>query len=458
MMIHQKKHKRFITTKIIAYGFFLTILVGSLLLMLPICQSGEMEVSYIDALFTATTSVCVTGLVTLPTYLAWSGFGQFIILILVEIGGLGIITFTMLFLLIMGKKIGLRERMLIADAYNIDTSRGLVILVKRIVLGTLAVQGVGALLYMIVFVPEFGLKGIWHSIFLSASAFCNAGMDTMFANSLEPYVFHPLVNFTSMALIILGGIGYPVWWYFLERLRLWKNNNFRFIKAKSRMPLSVKIAVSVSLFLIFGGMLIILGLEYNNPDTLGKMNFWQKLQAALFQSITLRTAGFFTIPQENFRISTSIVHCIWMFIGGPPSGTAGGIKTTTITVLMLTIISILRGRDETESFHRSISGTIVRKAMSIFAVSFTVLLVSTIALAAVQPDANFMDCLYETISAISTIGLTRAFTGELNLLGKIIIIVTMYIGRIGPISLSLFFNTGRNENLIRYPEENVSVG
>ena len=223
------------------------------------------------------------------------------------------------------------------------------------------------------------------------------------------------------------------------------------------MKLYSKLVLAMTGILIAGGTIIIFALEYHNDATLGTLPFWQKLQAALFQSVTTRTAGFFTISQTALRTPTAFICCLLMFIGGSPSGTAGGIKTTTIAILFMTVISIIRGRNDTEMFERKVSGAVVRRALSIFMVSLSVMLLSVIALAIVQPS-SFLDCLYEAISAIATVGLSRDLTSHLTLAGKIVIVITMYIGRIGPISLALFFNSKRFINLKTYKEENVSVG
>jgi len=456
-LFRKQKKSKFTTTKIIALGFFVTIIIGTFLLMLPISTASREVTNPIDALFTATTSVCVTGLVTVPTFSHWSVFGQIIIMILAQIGGLGVITFTTMFLLITGKRIGLKERLLIQDAYNLDTIQGLVKLVKRIVKGTLIVEGIGALCYMIVFVPEFGIIGIWKSIFNSVSAFCNAGMDVLGPNSLMSYVDNPIVNITTMVLIILGGIGFPVWWCVIDVIKERKNQHQGLKNTLHHMPLHTKLVVTVTFILIVGGALLIFLLEYDNSNTLGNLPLWQKIQAAFFQSVTTRTAGFLTISQSGLRKGTAILCCIFMFIGGSPSGTAGGVKTTTVAVLVMTVISIMRNRKDTEIYERKINDNILRRALAIFMVSFSVMLISVILLSIVQPG-DFLDCLYEGVSAIATVGLSRDLTANLTMAGKIIIIVTMYLGRIGPISLSLLFNTKQFVNLKTYPEEKISVG
>lgn len=453
----RRKVKEFTTTRIIAVGFFATIILGTLLLMLPISAASGKSTNVIDSMFTATTSVCVTGLVTVPTYSHWSLFGQIIIALLAQVGGLGIITFTMMFMVALGKRIGLKQRLLIQDAYNLDTIQGMVVMVKKIVKGTLIVEGVGALLSMTVLIPQFGWSGIWKSIFHSISAFCNAGMDVIGPDSLMPYVGNLVMNITTMALIVLGGLGFPVWWSLLEMVRGRRRKHQTWRMALHFLPLHTKMVVAISFVLVFAGAMVVFALEYNNPETLGNLSVWDKIQAALFQSVTTRTAGFLTISQKGLHNATAFICCLLMFVGGSPSGTAGGVKTTTVAIIALTVVSIIKGRKDTEIFGRKINANIVRRALSIVMVSFVVMILALLVLITVQPG-DFLDCLYEVTSAIATVGLTRDFTATLNVAGKIIIIIVMYIGRIGPISLALFFNSKRFVNLKTYPEEKVGVG
>lgn len=456
-MGHRQKKKEFTTTRIIALGFLGAILLGTLLLMLPVCTRPGETTHVVDALFTSTTSVCVTGLVTVPTYAHWSIVGQVVIALLIQIGGLGVITFTMMFLLALRRRIGMKQRLLIQDAYNLDTIQGLVVLIQKIVKGTTVIEGIGALLYMTVWIPDFGLRGIWMSLFNAVSAFCNAGMDVLGPDSLAPYAANPVINLTTMLLIILGGVGFPVWWNVVDILRQRNRKRRDVWMSLHHLSLHTKLVLFMTFSLILSGAFFVFVLEYNNPATLGEMPLWQKLQAAFFQSVTTRTAGFYTISQAGLNKATALICCILMFIGGSPSGTAGGIKTTTTAILILTVLSIIKGRRDTEMFGRRVSDLVVRRALSIFGVSFAVMLMAVILLAAVQPG-DFLDCLFEVISAIATVGLSRDFTTQLTLAGRLILIVTMYIGRIGPISLALFFNAKRFVNLKTYPEERVSVG
>lgn len=452
----KKKLKlRLSTTQTVLLSFFVAILVGSMLLALPISSSSGQAISYIDALFTATTSVCVTGLVTVPTVSAWSVFGQIVILVLIQAGGLGIITMLSGLMISFHKKIGIGERMLIQDAFNLNTLSGLVRFIKKVLIGTFVVEGIGALLYMIVFVPEYGAKGIWISVFNSISAFCNAGIDIFAEDSLCSYALNPIINITTCLLIILGGIGYIVWWDVLRVLKKIKQQKWKCFQG---LTLHSKIALSVTGFLIVSGMLLFLVFEYNNPLTMADYSLIDKVQVALFQSVTTRTAGFATIPQQNLTNASAIVSLLFMFIGGSPVGTAGGVKTVTVMVLIVSTLATIKNKEDVVLFHRTISKQTINKAVAVVAVSFMVMFTSTLLLAAVT-EADALDIVYETVSATATVGLTRNLTPILNAWGKLIIIITMYLGRVGPISLLLAFNTKREKkNVVKNPTEEISVG
>lgn len=440
------------TTQIILLSFLLVILAGSLLLSLPLSSATGKSVPYIDALFTATTATCVTGLVTVTTATAWSLFGQVVILVLIQIGGLGVITVVSWLLLLMHRRLGLRDNLLLQDAFNLNSLSGLSHFVKRVVAGTLVIEGVGAALYMTVFVPQFGLRGVWISVFNSVSAFCNAGMDIIGSTSLYDYATHPLVNAVTAALIVLGGIGYIVWWDVIRVLRTPHKRSWR------RLTLHSKIVLAVTALLIFGGAAVLLAAEYHNPATIGEMGLWDKIQVCLFQSVTTRTAGFASIPQEELTNVSALTCILLMFIGGSPVGTAGGIKTATLAVLAASAFCTITGRRQVTLFGRTLSDDTLRKSMAVVGMSFTILFLSTLALCGVT-DAPFLDVLYETTSATATVGLTRGITPLLNLWGKIIVIVTMYFGRIGPISLAIALNVRReNVNAIQNPTEEISVG
>lgn len=443
------------TTQIILLSFLGVILIGSVLLSLPVSSAGGRAVPYIDALFTATTATCVTGLVTVSTAATWSVFGQAVILLLIQIGGLGIITFMTAVMLLFNRKIGISDRLLIQDAFNLSTLSGIVAFVKKVLIGTLTVESIGACFYMTVFVPQFGARGIWVSVFNSVSAFCNAGMDIIGENSLCDYSGNALITLTTAALIILGGLGYIVWWDVSRVIKNRKQNGGRFFKS---LTLHSKIVFISTAFLLIVGTALTLCFEYNNPLTLEGLPLSDKIQAAFFQSVTTRTAGFASLPQENLKNPTAILSLLLMFIGGSPVGTAGGIKTVTAAVLLSITVSLISGKNSVSLFGRTISKQSVYKAVAVTVMSFSVMFVSTLLLSAVT-NAPALDILFETVSATATVGLSRSLTGALNLLGKLIIIFTMYFGRVGPISIAIAFG-GKNpsRNIIKNPTEEISIG
>ncbi len=443
------------TTQIILLSFLGVILIGSVLLSLPVSSAGGRAVPYIDALFTATTATCVTGLVTVSTAATWSVFGQAVILLLIQIGGLGIITFMTAVMLLFNRKIGISDRLLIQDAFNLSTLSGIVAFVKKVLIGTLTVESIGACFYMTVFVPQFGARGIWVSVFNSVSAFCNAGMDIIGENSLCDYSGNALITLTTAALIILGGLGYIVWWDVSRVIKNRKQNGGRFFKS---LTLHSKIVFISTAFLLITGTALTLCFEYNNPLTLAGLPLSDKIQAAFFQSVTTRTAGFASLPQENLTNPTAILSLLLMFIGGSPVGTAGGIKTVTAAVLLSITVSLISGKNSVSLFGRTISKQSVYKAVAVTVMSFSVMFVSTLLLSAVT-NAPALDILFETVSATATVGLSRSLTGALNLLGKLIIIFTMYFGRVGPISIAIAFG-GKNpsRNIIKNPTEEISIG
>ena len=451
----RKQRIRASTTHIILLSFLIAVLIGALLLSLPISSADGKAKPFLDALFTATTSTCVTGLVVTPTVSSWSIFGQAVILILIQIGGLGVITIMSGLMILLHKKIGIGDRLLLQDAFNLNSLSGLVRFVKKVVGGTFIIEGIGALLYMIVFIPQFGAKGVWISVFTSISAFCNAGIDIIAENSLCDYALNPIINIVTSSLIILGGIGYIVWWDVLRVLRLRRTKKVRFFSA---LTLHSKIAITATLILILAGAGLIFAFEYNNPQTIKDYTLLQKIEVSLFQSVTTRTAGFATVPQENLTNASAFVCLLLMFIGGSPVGTAGGIKTVTFAVLVASAFASVRNKENTEVFGRQLTKQAVSKAVAVTCMSFIIMFTSTVFLSAVT-EANALDLIYETVSATATVGLTRNFTASLGSIGKFIIIVTMYLGRVGPISLAVAFKRGKdNQNIIRNPIEEISVG
>ncbi len=446
---------RLSTTQIILLSFLGAILLGSVLLSLPISAASGKPTPYVDALFTATTATCVTGLVVVPTVVHWSLFGQIVILLLIQIGGLGIITVMAGLSLLLQRKIGLADSVLIQDAFNLNSLSGLGPFVKKVIIGTFVIEAIGALLYMLVFIPEYGAKGIWISVFNAVSAFCNAGIDIIAEDSLVAYVNNPLINLVTCALIVIGGLGYIVWW---DILRVFRQARHKRGGPLRYLTLHSKIVLISTAVLIIGGAVLFLLFEYNNPATIQGLTIWQKIQAALFQSVTTRTAGFFTIPQDGLTNASALLSLLLMFIGGSPVGTAGGIKTVTFTVLLAAAAAAVNNRNEVVLCGRTIPKAAVHKAIGVACTSAAIAFISTLALA-YATDAPALDILYETVSATATVGLSRALTPTLNTLGRLIITATMYLGRVGPISLAVAFAFKKDaDNNIKMPTEDVRIG
>lgn len=453
--INDMKKRKTTTTGIIMRGFLVGALLGSLLLMLPISVRPGQSIGFLDSLFVSTSSICVTGLSTVNIGQTFSAFGQVVLLLLIQFGGLGIVTFTTMVLCLFRRRITLSDRMLIQSAYNLDTLSGLVRMTMRILKVTLLLEGIGALCYSLVFIPEFGLKGIWYSIFHAVSAFCNAGIDLLGGNSFCAYADNVIINFTTIYLIIVSGLGFPVYWEILRVLRPRRGAGGGAYSRK--MSVHTRIVIWATAFLVLAGAALTLLFEYDNPRTLGDMAWPQKAMASLFQSVTLRTAGFATIPQEAFRPASCLSYLIFMFIGGSPAGTAGGVKTVTLVLLLASMLANIKGKRDVTVMNRRIADETIRRCVAIVTFSFSVLVVLTIALLAVQ-RSDFLDTLYEMTSAIATVGLSRGLTGALSPVGKLIVTLTMYLGRIGPITLALVFNSRTPSDVVSYADSKVIIG
>lgn len=444
-------------TQVIALGFLGVIFIGTLFLMLPCMNRSGVWTPFTDALFMSTTSVCVTGLTLVNIFEYWNIFGQVVILLLIQIGGIGVVAMTILLLMIFKKKVTLKERMLIQESYSANSMAGLVDLTRKILIGIGFVELAGALFYAIQFVPEFGfLRGSWISLFMSVSAFCNAGMEVIGGDSLAAYVGNPLINGVTMSLIVIGGIGFYVWWDVIYVIRKWRKTGVK--NCFWKLKLHTKIVLTMTVVLILTGAMSVFFLEYNNPATLGSLTFFEKIQASFFQSVTTRTAGFFTVDQAGLRESTALISSIFMFIGGSPAGTAGGVKTMTIAMMLAVTMSIIQGEKDTVVYRRTIPKETVRRALAVFIISIVSLIGMIVMMSIIQP-APLVDILYEVTSALATVGLSRNLTGSLNLGGKLIIILCMYIGRIGPISMVIAFRMrGKGKDKLNYVEEDIIVG
>lgn len=447
--------------QILVAGFLITILIGTGLLSLPIASKGNESLPFVDTLFTATSSVCVTGLTVVNTSAHWSLFGKVVIISLIQIGGLGFMTLVSMLFVLLGKKITLRDRLIMQEALSQDTTAGIVRFTKQIVKGTLIVEGVGALFLSARFVPEYGLlKGIWYSVFHSISGFCNAGFDIIGDSSMGPYVGDPIVNMTLVALIVVGGLGFGVWMDLISGLqnKMTTNNKFTWKQIFNKLALHTKLVLTITFSLIGLGFLFFFLAEFTNPGTLGALSFKEKILAALFQSVSPRTAGFNTIALESMRDASKFTMMILMFIGGSPAGTAGGIKTTAAGVLVLCAISTVKGKESTEVFKRRIPFKAILRSLAVIMISLGVILGITIILSFTE-DAQFIDLFFEAISGFATVGSTLGVTANLSVAGKIIMIINMFIGRLGPVTMvvAIMIKQGETKKLIQYPEEKVII-
>lgn len=427
--------------------------------MLPISSATGQWTSPLVAFFTSTTSTCVTGLVVVDTYSYFSLFGHIVIMCLIQVGGLGIITVISMIMLITQKKFSLVDRKMLQDSLNLDTDVGVLRILIRIFKDVFKVEFCGAVLYSITFIPEFGVaKGIWFSIFHSVSAFCNAGIDIIGDKSLTEYNSNPLVMCTTMILIILGGLGYVVWFDMSEKIKSGIRKSFTPVQIFKRFDEHTKLVVTITATLIVSGALFFFVAEFNNPGTMGDMTVFDKALNSFFESVTLRTAGFSTFPQENMSDFSCVMSYILMFIGGSPIGTAGGVKTVTIFLAILNVVSYIRDEDQSIIFNRRVTDENMRKANVIVSVAAFTIVVLTLTLI-VTNHVNIQDGLYEVISASATVGLSRSLTSNLDAVGQMIIIVAMYLGRIGPISLAIFFaGRGHHKSKCRYLEGDFFVG
>ncbi len=450
---------RISSVRLIPLSFLAAILLGAVLLTLPISSASGQSTVFTDALFTSATSVCVTGLTVVTTASHWSIFGKVVILFLIQIGGLGIITIYSLIMLLAHRRFTLSDRIVLQDALNLRNTSGVLKFLIRVIKTTLIFELIGAAIYAIDFIPRFGItRGITISVFNSVSAFCNAGMDIIGDSSLTGFYDNPLILITTMFLIFAGGIGYVVWFDIASSA---KNAATKLISPRQilrRLPEHSKLSLIITLALIVSGGLIIFITEYNNPGTIGSMTLPQKILNSLFESVTFRTAGFNTFPQTSIRDISCVTAYTLMFIGGSPVGTAGGVKTVTFFLAVMNVVSYIRGENDTTIFNRRITAEQMRKSTVIISVSAVAVLIMTILLNIIN-DVGLKDGLFEVISASATVGLTRDVTPILNTGGKLLITFAMYIGRIAPLSMVIFFaGQHREDNRLKYPEAKIYIG
>ena len=448
--------------KRIAASFAIVILVGSLLLNLPISQLDTSQATYFDHLFTTVSMVCVTGLFTQPVATTYNTFGQMICMLLMQIGGLGLMSMIAFFFFDSGKKLSITDRLALQDSLNRDDTKDFKDYLRTIFKYTFIIEGIAAILFMIRFIPMLGVgKGIFTSIFFAISAFCNAGFDNLGDNSLINYATDPLLMFVISALIILGGIGFAVWFDVKNSISCYRsslNNKYHKMFYK-RLHYHTKIVILLTVGILITGTLLTLITEWHNSDTIGNLNFGQKLLVSFFQTVTMRTAGFASIDYTKANPSTLLLYCIQMFIGGSPGGTAGGVKTTTVLVVLLFIRSEIYEKKSINFRHHTIPYEMARKSLMIFII-FTVLTLSSVFLLSItDPQAPLLYTLFETISAMCTVGVTANLTPTLSMFGQIIIMILMFIGRIGPLTVLLSFsNRKKQDSLIKYAKAPLLIG
>ncbi len=452
MQYRKDRSFKFTPVRILALGFAAVILIGAILLTLPISAQDGKATSFIDSLFTSTSAVCVTGLVTLDTGTHWTYFGKTVIICLIQTGGLGFMAIATLFSLIIGKRITLKERLVMQEAMNSFSLQGLVKTSKYILTFTFLVEGTAALIMSTVFIPDYGwVKGIYYSIFHAISAFCNAGFDVLGVpgkefGSITAYADNPVIILVIGCLIIIGGLGFFVW------------QEIYYTKNLKRLSLHSKLAITVTAMLVVGGAILFFLLENNNPGTIKNMSMKGKLLSSFFASVTPRTAGFNSISTTDMTTAGRFLTIILMFIGGSPGSTAGGIKTVTFGMLVMTVVSVIKGREDTEIFQRRIGKDTVYKGFAITVIALALVLTVTMILSITEVGKTFEALLYETTSAFGTVGLTIGVTPTLSRIGRLLISFTMYCGRVGPLTLAIAFANKGMASSIKYPEDKILVG
>ena len=442
--------RSFGAVQLIPIGFAGIILLGSLLLSLPCATISGESIGWFDGLFTSTSAVCVTGLIVRDTATTFNLFGRIVLLCLIQVGGLGFMTFATLIFRILGRQISLRERMLIRESLNEEGVGGMVALMAWVAKSAFAVEAVGAALLSFRMVPLYGWgKGLFYSIFHSVSAFCNAGFD-LFGNysSLTGFRGDVLVNFTAMALIVVGGLGFGV----LRDLN--GRRKGKYLHLHTRIVLA-----SYAILFLFGFAFTLIS-EWNNPATLGSLPLGEKLMAAMFQSVTLRTAGFNTIDEAAIRPAGKLVGSLLMLIGAAPASTGGGVKVTTAAVIYLAVRMTVRGEKSIVTFRRSISNDTVRRALAVFFLAGGILILDTVIISLLQPELDFMNVLFECASAMGTVGLSASGSASLNVLSRVLIIITMFFGRVGPLSMALVLARRQSKTRAHmdYPEGHIMIG
>jgi len=450
-MVLASRKKKVNPMRVIAASFLGIILTGTVLLILPVSSSAHNTTGFLTALFTATSATCVTGLVVVDTATYWSGFGQTVILLLIQIGGLGFMTIISIFFFAMRRHVGLRERMVIMQSFNLNELDGVVRLIRHILIGTLFFEGIGAIVLTARFIPEFGfLKGLWRGVFHSVSAFCNAGFDIIGSRNgvsgIMNYADDPVILLAISALLIIGGLGFFVW------EDIYRKRGLR------KLQIHSKIAMIVTAILLIGGTVVYLSVEWTNTGTLGDFSLGKKIINAFFQSATTRTAGFNSLDQAALTDVGKAFTILLMLIGGGSGSTAGGIKTVTFGILLLSVFSTLRGRRDLVVFKRRIEQRQIINALALVTVCVMVTVVGGMAISAAE-GLPFMDSFFETVSAYGTVGLSTGITAQLGVFSRCVIIICMFFGRVGvmTVSIALMFRNGAAAE-VTYPTDKVMIG
>lgn len=464
IVLGKRKHSGHLSApKKVSLSFLAVIMIGAILLSLPFSNKKE-AASFLDNLFIATSAVCVTGLSPLTVVNQYNLFGQTVLIILVQIGGLGFLTFLYLFLFLARQRITLSRKLVFTEALNQNSLSMLPRLLKTIFIYTVSIETIGTIFFSMFFMPRLGaLKGLYYGIWHSISAFCNAGFDLCGSTSLVSYNTNPIINFIVPFEIIMGGLGFIVVLdihdkYIKEKRR---SSSFSWHHLFGSFALHTKIVLMMTVSLVVIGTLLFLIMEFNNPATIGKMNLGDKLVVSFFQSVTTRTAGFSTVDMYSLNRVTKILMCSLMFIGGSPASTAGGIKTVTFALVLLLMRTTYRGIEETTVFQRRIKKRTLVRAFSIFFLGLMLCIISSSIMLITEPKQDYLNILMEVFSAFGTVGLSASVTPALSIVGKCVDIILMYAGRIGPISLMILFTKrshDKNTKEFKYPDEDVLVG
>ncbi|MCG7408184.1 TrkH family potassium uptake protein [Paenibacillus sp. ACRRX] len=440
-----RQWKNWTPSRVLVAGFLFLILIGTILLRLPIAVHDGHAIGWVDALFMATSAICVTGLTVVDTASTFTMFGEIVIIVLVQIGGIGFMTVATLFYLMLGKKISLRERLILQEAMNTDSMEGIVRIIRRIIIFVAVIQASAALILALHWLREMPLKkALYYGLFHSVSLFNNGGLD-LFGNSFQAYADDFLFNIIAFFLIVSGGLGFIVLAELYEYPR------------KRKFSLHSKVVLSMTAILIVVGAAMIFVFEYTNPNTLQPMSFAGKIYSSVFQSISSRSSGTSTVDIQGLRQVTQFFMVILMFIGGSPGSAGGGIKTTTFAILICAVAAMLRGREDAVLFRTRLSKDQIVKALTIIFLALMMVL-SIAMLLAVTEQKPFLEILFDTTSAVATVGLSMGLTPELSVFGKLVFCAAMFIGRLGPLTLAYALNRRKPQSLYRYPEGKIMIG